>query len=106
VLTLYRPTDPKFLLGLASAQQMARQFEAAIQTYAFITLLDPSDPTPTLRIGECLMHMGRTDEARDSFNMVVAVASAAGGAHAEAKGRAQGLLEILGPSKSAAKATA
>src|SRR5690349_8738507 len=45
-LTLYAPTDPKYLLGLAASQQMARQFEAAIQTYSFLTLLDPSDPAP------------------------------------------------------------
>ncbi|HYC37694.1 MAG TPA: SycD/LcrH family type III secretion system chaperone [Usitatibacter sp.] len=97
-LTLYRPTDPKYLLGLAASQQMARQFEAAIQTYSFLTLLDPSDPGPTLRIGECLMMLGQAGEARDSFTMVIAMANVSGGQHAALKARAEGLLAALSQS--------
>ena len=104
-LTLYRPTDPKYLVGLAAAQQMARRFEAAIQTYSFLTLLDPTDPQPTLRIGECLMLLGQTAEARDCFAMVVALANASG-QHPAAKSRAEGLLAALDPAKAASKAPA
>ena len=104
-LTLYKPTDGKYLLGLGSSQQMARRFEAAIQTYSFLTLLDPSDPGPTLRIGECLMYLGLVDEARDSLNMVVAMASASG-KHEAAKLRAEGLLDALRGSHASAAATA
>ena len=104
-LTLYSPTDPKYLLGLAASQQMARQFEAAIQTYSFLTLLDPTDPSPTLRIGECLMMLGQTVEARDCFTMVVALANASG-QHSQLKARAEGLNEVLNKGKSTAAATA
>jgi type III secretion system low calcium response chaperone LcrH/SycD len=104
-LTLYRPTDRKFLLGLAATQQAGRAYEAAIQTYAFITLLDPTDPGPTLRIGECLMQMGQLEEARDSFNMVVAVAGS-GSTHAAAKARAQGLLDVISKAGVPSAATA
>ena len=104
-LTLYRPTDPKFLLGLAASQQMSRNYEAAIQTYSFLTLLDPTDPGPTLRIGECLMLLGQADEARDSFRMVIALANASG-QHGPLKARAEGLLQVMTTKSGAAAATA
>jgi type III secretion system low calcium response chaperone LcrH/SycD len=97
-LTLYAPTDPKYLLGLAASQQMARQYEAAIQTYSFLTLLDPSDPGPTLRIGECLMMLGQANDARDSFKMVIAMGNASG-KHSPLKARAEGLLGALDQAK-------
>jgi|SoiMethySBSTD1v2_1073268.scaffolds.fasta_scaffold00824_10 type III secretion system low calcium response chaperone LcrH/SycD len=105
-LTLYRPTEPKYLLGLAASQQMARHFEVAIQTYSFLTLLDPTDPEPTLHIGECLMFLGQVAEARDSFTMVIAMANVSGGKHAAMKARAEGLLQALAQGKTAAPAAA
>ena len=105
VLTLYSPTDPKYLLGLAASQQMSRQYEAAIQTYSFLTLLDPSDPGPTLRIGECLMMLGQTADASDSFRMVIAMGNASG-QHGALKSRAEGLLAALDQAKVSSKAPA
>ena len=105
-LTLYRPTEPKYLLGLAASQQMARQFEVAIQTYSFLTLLDPTDPEPTLHIGECLVFLGEVAQARDSFTMVVAMANVSGGRHEALTARAEGLLQVLEPGKAGKPATA
>ncbi|WP_142848243.1 SycD/LcrH family type III secretion system chaperone [Telmatospirillum sp. J64-1] len=99
-LNFFNHLEPRYIKALAACQQMLKRYETAIQTYAIATILDASDPNPTLHIAECLMGLGMKEEAIEALQLVLEATS--GKPQYAAQGdRAEALLELL--SDSAAK---
>ncbi|MQA40733.1 tetratricopeptide repeat protein [Rugamonas aquatica] len=63
-LTLYRPTDERFLKGLGGSQFMGRLFSQALGSYAFLVLLDPQDAEALCMHGYSLLMLGERQQAR------------------------------------------
>ncbi len=71
LLTLYRPTDVKYLAGLALSHKMLQRYEAAVGVHSFMALIEPAEPQHQLSIAECLLLQGETNDARDTLALVM-----------------------------------
>lgn len=71
LLTLYRPTDVKYLAGLALSHKMLQRYEAAVGVYSFMALIEPAEPQHQLSIAECLLRQGETKDAQDTLALVM-----------------------------------
>lgn len=93
-LTFYNHLEPRYSKALAASLQMLKHYEHAMTTYAMALTLDATDPEPMLRIAECLIALGRTEEATEALEMVRQVCAETK-RRPELSARAQALLEIL-----------
>lgn len=100
LLTLYRPTDVKYLAGLAMSCKTLRAYDAAIGVYAFMALIEPTEPQHQLSIAECLLHQGATEDARQTLAVVQRFCAAYSG-HERAAARAQAITSLLAPTEHA-----
>lgn len=83
--------DSRYQMALASAMQMTGRYEAALEQYVIATLLRVDDPAPVFHCAECLIALGRLEDARVSLNLVVESLCKAG-EHDVIKARALALL--------------
>lgn len=95
LLTLYRPTHPTYLGGLALCYRMLERHAEALSVYSFLAATDADgEPEHTLSIVECLLRLGAHDEARQSLTWVRQFCSANQG-HEKATERAGALATLL-----------
>jgi type III secretion system low calcium response chaperone LcrH/SycD len=57
------PYERRYLQALAAATQMMGNYEDAVGYYHLLLVLDPEDPMPTVHMAQCLIHMGRAQDA-------------------------------------------
>lgn len=62
-LVLFDHMSPKYWIGLGAVQQVKRDFEAAVTSYAFASFLDLEDPKPQFHAAECYLAMGDRENA-------------------------------------------
>lgn len=62
-LVLQDPFSTDYWRGLASAHQMCRTYDKALQAWSLAALLDPADASCPFHAAECLMAQGEFDEA-------------------------------------------
>lgn len=95
VLTLYRPTEPAYLSGLALCYKMLKRHAEALSVYSFLAATDEAgEPQHTLSIVECLLLLGAYDEARATLELVQRFCEESGG-HEKAAERARALASML-----------
>lgn len=87
-LTLYRPLNETFLKGLGASQFMARHYEQAAATYAFVLQLVPQDSENFCMYGHSLLLLGDYAAAAAALQ----VASQHEGPYAA---RASALIELM-----------
>lgn len=92
-LVAYDHLDSRYQMALASAMQMTRRYEEALQHYIIVTVMRMDDPVPVYHSAECLIAMGRPDEARESLELVGTLCEE--GRHDVIKTRAQAMLKAL-----------
>jgi type III secretion system low calcium response chaperone LcrH/SycD len=63
-LTYHSHLEQRFHVGRAACLQMLKQHEEALRAYGLAYLLDASDPSVSLHIAECLIALGKKEEAR------------------------------------------
>lgn len=105
LLTLYAPTNTKYLSGLALTYKLLEAYDTAVSLYTFVAALEPRQPKHTLALAECQMLQGAPDEARETLGLVVRYCAE----HAESAAvgkRAQALLDLMGPARASEHATA
>jgi len=96
LLAIYGPTQKHYIAGLALCLQKCGRHEDAINTYSMLLTLFPGSPQPALQVAECLLLLGRFDEARAELGRALRCIAEAGGAFDDCKPRAQMLLARLG----------
>lgn len=62
------PFMAKYWRGLASSQQMQKEYLAAIQAWSLVALLDDKDPLPHFHAAECLLSLDNRQEAMKALN--------------------------------------
>lgn len=70
-LTVYRPTEPRFLNGLALSHQRLGNYEAAIQAYSMAAVIDPLAPQHMMGVADCQLLAGQFDAALGSLETVI-----------------------------------
>ncbi|MFD0669012.1 tetratricopeptide repeat protein [Ramlibacter sp. MAHUQ-53] len=71
MLTTFKPTQPRYLNGLALAHRLLGRFEDAMEVYHFALQLDPDDPRHALNVAECLLLMQRPQDALAALEVVI-----------------------------------
>lgn len=92
-LVAHNPYDRRFTLALGSVKQVRGQYADALGYYGLCSSLDMMDPVPVLHMAECLIGLGKADDAREALGFVLRNATLP--AHEPYKARAQGLIELL-----------
>lgn len=94
LLTLYRPDEARYLLGLAVSYQMLQRYDEAIAAYAFASGIETGKPEHMLSIAECQLLKSDTANARFTLGLVIRFCSEQGG-FAKTQQRAEALLALL-----------
>ncbi|MBJ7263414.1 MAG: SycD/LcrH family type III secretion system chaperone [Burkholderiaceae bacterium] len=93
-LVAYDHLDSRYQMALAAAMQATHRYEEALQQYMIVTLMRIDDPVPIYHSAECLLALGRTDDAAESLEMVIGTMCKPG-EHDAIKSHAQALLKAL-----------
>lgn len=70
------PVDVRGHMGLAACLHMEREHERAVRHYFLASLLDLTQPAPVLHSAECLLALGRTEDARKALTLARSQAQA------------------------------
>ncbi|HSI86704.1 MAG: SycD/LcrH family type III secretion system chaperone [Candidatus Methylacidiphilales bacterium] len=70
-LCLFDHLERKYWLGLGGSRQMLKQYDRAVEAYAYAALLDISDPTAASRAADCHIALGKLTEAESSLTAAV-----------------------------------
>ena len=96
ILATYGPTRKHYLAGLALCLEQCERYEEAISMYSLLITLFPGSPEPALQIAECLLMLGRADEAAIELERVLRSIDDAGGRYEALRPRAQVLRDLAG----------
>lgn len=66
-LILVNPFNHGFWLGLASSEQMRKEYTAALHAWAMVALLNNEDPFAHFHAGECYLSLNDPAEALKAF---------------------------------------
>ncbi|MBS1196640.1 MAG: hypothetical protein H6R18_425 [Proteobacteria bacterium] len=94
ILTLYRPTEAKYLAGLAVCNQMLGRYDFAIGNFAFAANIEPGKPEYLLNIAECEILKKDYVAARETLEAVIAFCKEKGGFDA-IRERAEAMLAFV-----------
>lgn len=67
-LVLTAPFNHGFWRGLASSEQMRKEYNAALHAWCMVVLLNDKDPFPHFHAGECYLSLNNPAEAMRAFN--------------------------------------
>lgn len=90
-LCLFDHFNRKYWMGLGSTRQMLKQYSEALECYSLATLLNVNDPMPPLHAASCYLSMGDSEKAKSALRCAIKYS----GSNADAKTRAEALLEFL-----------
>lgn len=93
-LVAYDHMDSRYQLALASAMQMTRRHEEALQHYMIVTVMRLDDPVPVFHCAECLLALGRPAEAAESLELAIGTLCKPG-EHDAVKARAEAMLQAI-----------
>ncbi|MDO8300187.1 SycD/LcrH family type III secretion system chaperone [Lacisediminimonas sp.] len=93
-LLLCNHLDRRFYKGYAACMQMQGQHTEAIKYYVLCATLDVCDPEPVFHAAECMLALGKRDEARASIEHLLEM-PARDERDAKIQSRAKGLMEVL-----------
>jgi Flp pilus assembly protein TadD len=93
LLGLYRPKDPKYAHAVAISFRRMGNYEEAIRMFARTMELRPDDYGPAFQLIECMLLLGRRDEAKGLLDTIVGAAQHDG--QTATVERAAALLELI-----------
>ncbi len=67
-LVLSAPFNHGFWKGLASSEQMRKEYTAALHAWCMVVLLNDKDPLPHFHAAECYLSQGNAEEANKALN--------------------------------------
>ncbi|MDN3506465.1 MAG: SycD/LcrH family type III secretion system chaperone [Simkaniaceae bacterium] len=68
-LLLHDPYDIRFWKGLASSEQMQKNYKAALHAWAVHSLLSGHDPDGHFHAAECYLSLGEKEEAKRALKI-------------------------------------
>lgn len=98
MLIMMNAMEPKYILGLAAAFHMLKEYDTAIQTYMMVGALDPTNPIPHYHSADCFIKMNDPISAMVCLELAI---STAGDRPEYAKMRERALLTLESVKKQA-----
>ena len=92
-VTLQNHVEKRYLIATGATLQMLERHSEALGFYGMACFMDPNDPVPVFHGSECLIALGRTDEAAEG--LAGAIADCQPRRHDALRQRAQGLQALL-----------
>lgn len=92
-LTIHNHWEKRYVSAFASSLQMLKRYEEAIQYYSLASVMDMRDPVPTFHTAECMIPLGRLDDAKEALGFVIRQSHEE--RYAGLKARAEAMLEVL-----------
>jgi type III secretion system low calcium response chaperone LcrH/SycD len=84
----------KYWMALGACRQMMKNFEGAVQAYAYASVLDVEDPRAPLQAADCFLAMEKFEEAESALNGAIHF-SEGKPEFADVRSKAQAVLELL-----------
>lgn len=91
-LTLFNYEEQKYWMGLAATFHMLKNYDKAIEAYAFATFLNPMDPKPAFHACDCLIKKGDKANAIKALEAAITICDISK-SNNDIKKQAQALLE-------------
>ncbi len=88
--------ERRFQVARGGCLLMLKRYEAAFKAYGLAHVLDVTDPVVALQCAECLIALGRKDDARSALE-TVAVLAQESEAFQPIRARAAALSALIGP---------
>lgn len=86
--------ERKYWKGLGACREGLKHYEAALQAYGYLGMMDPHDPEPAFQAAKCFLALGKSAEAEAGLR--AAIFNTAGKPdQAELNQKATALLEIV-----------
>lgn len=98
LLMLYRPTNNRYLQGLAHTYQLMERYDEALSIYSFLASVSTDPVAHSLAIAECLLLRGDVEEAKYTVELVLRHCEkddSDAEAHGDLMGRATALSDLL-----------
>jgi type III secretion system low calcium response chaperone LcrH/SycD len=93
-LVTLEPYERRYLQALAAATQMMGKYEDAVGYYHLLLVLDAEDPMPTVHMAQCLIHLGRAQDAAIALEATIDNATGKP-AYAAILAQAQAMLTLI-----------
>lgn len=74
VLTLFEKEQRKNWMGLGAAYQMQKEYDRALQSYAYAALLDENDPYAPFHAAECFFSQEQNEKGSHVLNVAKTIA--------------------------------
>lgn len=100
-LVLHHHLERRYLSAFAASLQMVKRYEDALCHYSMASVLDLDDPLPTFHSAECLLALGRVDEAHQAMALVLK--QVGGEEHAALRERARTLSTLIAEQRAKAQ---
>lgn len=71
LLIMLNTTESKYTMGLAACFHMLKEYKAAADVYALVTVIDPKSPIPFYHASDCFMQMNDNPSAIIALQMAV-----------------------------------
>lgn len=95
-LSIYAPNEYRFWMGLAGCRQALEQYQAAIEAYQMAAVATSlKNPEPLLFAVNCLIKLGRKDEAKAGIETLLNIGSDDLPQNKAVHDRARALLTLL-----------
>ncbi len=85
--------ERRFLCAFAACLQVQGRHEAAVSHYLVAATIDPTDPIPILGASECLLALGKSEEAKEGLTRLQDLCKPL--VHDAVLKKAQGLLDLM-----------
>lgn len=69
LLIMLNTTEPKYTMGLAACFHMLKEYKAAADVYALVTVIDAKSPIPFYHASDCFIQMGDNPSAIIALQM-------------------------------------
>ena len=95
-LALFDHLNPKFWIGVGAVRQVKKDFQGAVQAYAYASFLDIHNPKPQYYAAECFLAMGDKRNAASAVEAIDAFAPKNTEIGREYRAKAEALKETIG----------
>ncbi|WP_292933883.1 SycD/LcrH family type III secretion system chaperone [Noviherbaspirillum sp.] len=92
-LVIHNQWERRYVSAFAATLHMLKHYEDAIQYYSLASVMDMRDPVPTFHTAECMIPLGRLDDAKEALGFVIL--QSRDERYASLKARAQAMLDSL-----------
>lgn len=93
-LSIHNPFEKKYWLALGGCRQMTKNYEGAVEAYAYASMLDTKDPTAIFHAADCMLRLNNRQGAEAALHTSIRFAGDQP-QYATIKENAQNVLNLM-----------